>query len=325
MSSAERTQTLLFVRHALDEVLEATSKDDVKEWEAAVGRFAPAEKFAKWQSTEYRAGHLAFKNVRDPCLTECGAQVAEKGIGGPLRDLLAERGYAGPVGGLQPVGEKFDPELIVVSPMARALQTALCMFDNHKAPMIVQTPLAELTKDATCSGKFPEGKAGCHGMTRTMIQAAVDAHPRSSGGKIDLSHIEQDSWCDPFRTFEDKQHSFAEFLQWLAKRPERKIAVVTHGGLLKYWLNARFEHCEYGVGDFSYDEDHAATDLKYGGTSVVLTNTSEGVKQIAKVKGTDDEHKTRGEKRSIKVELVAHPGLSHNRKRLRTNSECAVC
>jgi broad specificity phosphatase PhoE len=201
-------------------------------WDKKHGRLAPAKKFSKWQPVEYREGHHLSDGVRDPCLTDYGIQVAGKGVNDGLRLSLGGRGYAGPVGGLQPVGQGFSPELIVTSPLSRALQTALVMFDRCRATILVCPALTELLEDDTQGGMHPDGMPNCQGMSRPMLQTAIEAHPRSSGGLVELADFDSDVWYDAHRSYESKCKRFGDFLRWLAARPERRIAVVSHGMLL---------------------------------------------------------------------------------------------
>jgi broad specificity phosphatase PhoE len=57
-------------------------------------------------------------------------------------------GYGGVAGGLRPVVAAFDPELVLVSPLARALQTALVATEGgggaESVPILVHPALAEV-------------------------------------------------------------------------------------------------------------------------------------------------------------------------------------
>merc|ERR1712146_735723 len=83
-----------------------------------------------------------------------------------------------------------------------------------------------------------------------MLQAAVDAHPRSSGGVVDMSQLRDEVWYNPKQSFEDKCKELDEFMNWLATRKERRVAIVSHGGLLQHWVRAKFGHAEFAMGEF---------------------------------------------------------------------------
>merc|ERR1719424_504127 len=53
-------QTLLFVRHSLDEKLSQTKGHDR----------SVSSKWSRWQPPEFRAGHQQVGAIRDPCLTD---------------------------------------------------------------------------------------------------------------------------------------------------------------------------------------------------------------------------------------------------------------
>jgi broad specificity phosphatase PhoE len=195
--------------------------------------------------------------------------IAGQGVNENVRLSLNTRGYGGPGCGLGSIAKNFAPELIVSSPLSRSLQTALVMFDRCVATIFVCPALKELEIDDTEEGKFIDGSASCQGMTKTMLQAAVEAHPRSSGGLVDFSQVPEDIWYNPLQTYDEKCNQFSEFLQWLAARRERRIAVVTHGNLLSHWLQATFGHSEYAIGKFCMTES--------GESKTILTRNTDGV------------------------------------------------
>lgn len=69
-------------------------------------------------------------------------------------------GYGGIQGGLNQITEAFAPELVVTSPLSRAIQTALVAFDHSDVPVLVHPHIKELKKDHTFNGRYPEGKPG---------------------------------------------------------------------------------------------------------------------------------------------------------------------
>jgi hypothetical protein len=63
-------------------------------------------------------------------------------------------------GGLSKIMQSFAPQLVVTSPLARAVQTALVTFDDSAVPVVVHPFIKELKKDYTFGGRFPDGKPG---------------------------------------------------------------------------------------------------------------------------------------------------------------------
>eukprot|EP00929_Paragymnodinium_shiwhaense_P015471 TRINITY_DN123565_c0_g1_i1.p1 TRINITY_DN123565_c0_g1~~TRINITY_DN123565_c0_g1_i1.p1 ORF type:complete len:380 (+),score=62.87 TRINITY_DN123565_c0_g1_i1:41-1141(+) len=110
-------------------------------------------------------------------------------------------------------------ELVVVSPMRRALQTAYLLSgeDASRCPWFVTSMCAEKLSGATCD----EG---------TPLSEVKVALPWMSDlpGVADLG---QEWWKDE-RPQEELR--VAAFLNFLLKRPEQKICVVSHGGFLEY-------------------------------------------------------------------------------------------
>jgi len=245
-----------------------------------------AREWAKWQAADFRAGHEQAGGIRDPCLSKDGARVAGSGVSEADRVRLSaiKHGYEGPRGGLRCIGENFDPELILSSPLSRALQTAHVIFDRCKAPIVVCPSLKEIKLDETKGGKYPEGRPGCQGMPRSTLQAAVDAHPRSAGGAVDLGHLTEDIWYNPNQPFDEKCKNLEDLASWLATRKERRIAIVTHGKVLKKWVQATFGHAQFAIGEL-YIDAPMASGCALGNTQLLLTRCSDGVQRQEQIAG----------------------------------------
>mmetsp|Transcript_10367 Transcript_10367/g.24549 ORF Transcript_10367/g.24549 Transcript_10367/m.24549 type:complete len:327 (+) Transcript_10367:134-1114(+) len=125
---------------------------------------------------------------------------------------------------LETLSHPLDCELVVVSPLTRTLQTARltvgsCKMGNQR-PNFIATDLcreritncpADSRRDlSVLKAEFPEVDFGL------CIQTEKDEMWRE--------HKEDNQLC--------KERGL-RFLQWLAKRPESRIAVVTHSGFLK--------------------------------------------------------------------------------------------
>ena len=253
-SASPGVKCILAVRHCQDEVEPRTTSDTPRGHKKRQGRTL-GSRFHSWHTPTFRAE----RRGRDPCLTDVGVQAAGSGVeDDALRLRLNEVGYGGVAGGLEPVGSAFEPELIVCSPLSRAVQTALVMFNHSSAPLIVHPALKEIKADYTAGGKFPGGKPGCQGLPRSALEAALAAHPRSSGASADTSLL-NDDWFDPHEPHASQTARVDEFERWLMSRPERSVAVVSHGGCLRYWLQRDLAHGQYCCAELS-----AASGLRAG-------------------------------------------------------------
>jgi broad specificity phosphatase PhoE len=231
---------VLFVRHCQDETL------------PVVHNRAASARFLHWHDAAQRAADTEADGRRDPCLTELGIAAASTGIADSLRaSMNAADGYGGVHGGLSKIMHSFAPELVVTSPLARAVQTALVAFDRTTVPVVVHPFIKELKKDYTFGGRFPDGKPGCAGSSWQQLRAAIERHPRSSGAPVDTSLLADDNQFDPLQSYEDQLANLRAFTHWLVKRPEKNIVVVSHGGVLRHLL-----HTELGHGQYVLTEPH---------------------------------------------------------------------
>jgi broad specificity phosphatase PhoE len=130
-------------------------------------------------------------------------------------------------------------ELVVVSPLTRAIQTARHAFAGHAAPWRVEALHREKCEHSGDVGRSP---------------AALQADfPDLAFGHLD------DPWWhhDPARPGAVAQEPepllqgrVAAFRQWLAARPENEIAVVGHGTFLHRLTGMAFKNCEVATREF---------------------------------------------------------------------------
>ncbi|KAJ6391382.1 hypothetical protein OIU77_025375, partial [Salix suchowensis] len=124
-------------------------------------------------------------------------------------------------------------DLVITSPLCRAMQTATQVF-CFKCPPIVA---AELCRERL--GVHPCDKR------RTISEN------RSRFPTIDFSLIESDEdilWkTDARETDEEIAARGLEFMRWLWTRPEKEIAIVTHHRFLQHTLNALSNDCHPSV------------------------------------------------------------------------------
>jgi len=133
-----------------------------------------------------------------------------------------------------------DCELVVVSPLTRALQTARLSVGSVKfaesQPMMVATDLCR------------ERITNCPADSRRPLSVLKTEFP-----EVDFSQCmqteEDEMWQDHKEDNEACMKRGLKFLQWLMKRPESRIAVVTHSGFLKRLFS------QFGMGSAPDDKD----------------------------------------------------------------------
>lgn len=205
---AERTKKIHFIRHAegFHNVL-TEEKGDNTCLHRDEGR--TAQEHALW----------------DARLTSKGIKQAEQ-----LREYLANR----------PSGSRpftaFD--LVVVSPLTRTLETADHIFGPARQPGVpafsakldhTGAPAPKILVREECRERW--GKYVCDG--RRPIREIMPEFPN-----FDFSEIENDE--DLFYTQDEREpdelccERAVLFLEWLNKRPEKCIAVVTHSSFLRH-------------------------------------------------------------------------------------------
>ena len=131
---------------------------------------------------------------------------------------------------------RFPVELVVTSPLTRALQTAAGLFDGHRlAPPIVVHPLMRERVENSCDiGRSPHA-------------LAVDFP------SLDLGHLDDVWWhaegtpdtrgicVEPIASVAARA---AQFNAYLRARPERYIAVVGHGTFFFHLTGRTLANCE---------------------------------------------------------------------------------
>lgn len=131
-------------------------------------------------------------------------------------------------------GERYD--LIVSSPLTRAIQTTLGVFAPHLArtPVVVEALHRERLESSCDIGR----------------PASVLAQEFAT---LAFDHLDEEWWpngCTPdhrgirFEPQERFQMRVATFRQWLATRPERRIAVVGHGTFFAHLSGHSLANCE---------------------------------------------------------------------------------
>ncbi|GAQ86475.1 phosphoglycerate mutase [Klebsormidium nitens] len=132
------------------------------------------------------------------------------------------------------VAELGPIDLIVTSPLTRAMDTMQLAFAGVDAPKVV----CELARE------------------RLWMASDIGRHPNDlllEYPALDFSSLADIWWHtdgkgDPLAIFPESPEIFrarvAAFKEWLAARPERTIAVVSHWGVLFSLTGKEFENCE---------------------------------------------------------------------------------
>ena len=120
-------------------------------------------------------------------------------------------------------------ELVIVSPLLRAIQTALGGFEGCTVPFYV-TPLVRERLGAPCDEGRPKSK----------LAKLLPAMPYWGG----FAELPEEWWCASCLETDFIERIDA-FMAFLASRPEKTIAVVGHGGIFTRILGFHLKNCGY--------------------------------------------------------------------------------
>lgn len=154
--------------------------------------------------------------------------------------------------------EPLDLQVVVISPLTRAIETAIGAFggDAWHAGNAEPLMVAQDSIEAKRAAHAAVSSAGC---ARFLLHEGCREHLgcnpcdkrtdvstlRKRYPGLDFSDLQDDEdtlWkTDVRETTEQLMTRAVEFVQWLMKRPERRMAVVTHSSFL-YHLMANFGH-----------------------------------------------------------------------------------
>ncbi len=124
-------------------------------------------------------------------------------------------------------------ELVVTSPLTRAIQTTLAAFDGHPAPRLVEA-LHREHQDSFCD------------IGRPPAALALDFT------SLRFDHLENPWWQEdpehggPFlrESLSSLERRVAAFADWLSARPEQTVAVVGHGTFLRTLTGHPFDNAQ---------------------------------------------------------------------------------
>ena len=172
--------------------------------------------------------------LRDPGLTARGRQQAAKLRRNPLlREALAGAG-AGPAAA----------ELLVVSPMRRAVETACEGFGSLSLPLVLNPDCQECS-DPPCDTGSPPAE-----LQRLFEDSVLGAALREQLGALPANWFEKTGANAANRAAWAQR--FDGFTQWLRAREEQRLIVVAHHRFFKEGLGVELENCE--VVQFTLDE-----------------------------------------------------------------------
>lgn len=123
-------------------------------------------------------------------------------------------------------------ELVVVSPLSRALQTADLIFKEVDVPIVVLEDLIE----------FPQHKEICNKRApRIELQALFP--------KFDFKNIEEfTQWnTNKEETHNELRKRCQRVKKWLSKRSEKKICLVSHSSFLQMFLTDNIVDTMHGI------------------------------------------------------------------------------
>jgi len=137
-----------------------------------------------------------------------------------------------------------DVELVIVSPLMRAMQTALGGFEGCTVPFHV-TPLLRERLGAPCDEGRPKSE-----LVKLIPEMA------DWGG---FKEMPEEWWTMKCLEY-DFNSRIDELLEFIASRPEKTIAVVGHGGIFTRILGVHLKNCGFHWVDFKTPaSDEAAT------------------------------------------------------------------
>jgi glucosyl-3-phosphoglycerate phosphatase len=148
---------------------------------------------------------------------------------------LSETGYE-QVRQARPALADVPVEIVIVSPLTRALQTALGLFGEHPSapPMLVAHLARERVENSCDVGRSP-----------ALLAAEFPS--------VDVAHLDDVWWhaegeadergicVEPLEAVDAR---VAEFRSFLLGRPERVIAVVAHGTFFFHLTGRQLANCE---------------------------------------------------------------------------------
>ncbi len=135
---------------------------------------------------------------------------------------------------LKETAQRLAVDLVIVSPLTRAIETGLGLFNPNQTRIIVSSLHRERLGNSCDIGRHPDELTAEFPM-------------------LNFSHLDELWWHDgpnkdsrgvAVEPDESVSKRMAEFSTWLTKRPEQRLAVVGHGLFFNRLTGRHFENCE---------------------------------------------------------------------------------
>ncbi|MEO5374856.1 MAG: phosphoglycerate mutase family protein [Alphaproteobacteria bacterium] len=150
---------------------------------------------------------------------------------------LSERGWR-EVAALRTRAPALEVDLVVTSPLTRAIQTALGAFADGRAPIVVEPLLRESLESSCDVGRSPSVLAETFPMLR--FDHLVDPWWHTDGTER-RETIQRPFSPEPQSAVMAR---IAAFRAWLRQRAEPTLAVVGHGTFFNLLTGVRLDNCE---------------------------------------------------------------------------------
>ena len=118
---------------------------------------------------------------------------------------------------LQPKVAKWNPQIVLSSPLSRALQTACLAFEKEVLPIVAWPLLTEFYPE------YPE----CQGRLKEQIETDPEMQKLKRWRDVHLDNVVGKWW-----SIAGDLERLDEFLAWLRWCPETRIVVVCHWGVI---------------------------------------------------------------------------------------------
>ncbi|MBT5048216.1 MAG: histidine phosphatase family protein [Rhodospirillaceae bacterium] len=128
---------------------------------------------------------------------------------------------------------ELNVDLVVTSPLTRALETAVGLFGGETVPIVVSSLHRERLGNSCDVGRAPE-----------ILSAAFPA--------LNFDHLDDVWWHDgekddrgvPVEPDPIFLNRVTAFSRWVVSRPERTVAIVGHGTFIHRLTGRHLENCE---------------------------------------------------------------------------------
>ena len=135
------------------------------------------------------------------------------------------------VAATRPAASQIAPDLIVVSPLTRAIETAIGLFGD--APMMISSLHRERLEHSCDLGRAPAALA----KEFPLLRFDDLEDPWCYDGEKDDRGVP----VEPEYLFKER---LSDFTRWISARPERSIVVVGHGAFFRHLTGQPFRNCE---------------------------------------------------------------------------------